>query len=348
MPSFFIMLDNHHSQKILYLRNIQWESKAANRTCGHQFLLRQVLAVFLTLGVIFSSTGCTPTNSSNNSQSTEPSMTQPVNTHQLKTLKIAVIPSRSPEKQKQATKILADYLEKSLSLPVNLEVPKDYDTTINLLVEGKVQMAYLGPLSYVQARQRNSQIEPIVAPIDKLTKRPWYTSVILARANSGIKTLKDLKGKRLSFVSKSSTSGYLVPTAALLNQGLDPERDFTTVSFAGSHDISIKALVSGKVDAAATNKEAYLESQKSQKINPQQYRVIWESDPIPTSPIVISRKLPPQLIEDLKKFLLNAPEGTLDLGVDSDGFTLVQDTDYEPIRQLQSALEAKLNQSQSQ
>lgn len=314
---------------------------------NYQCLLKQALAVVIASSIMLSSTGCTSTSSKNSSYATAPSTTQEIKTSHTETLKIAVIPSRSPEKQKAATKVLAQYLEKSLGQSVSVQVTKDYDAAIDLLVEGKVQMAYLGPLSYVQARQRNSQVEPIVAPIDKLTKRSWFTSVIIANSSHGIKTLKDLKGKRFGFVSKSSTSGYLVPTAALLKQGIDPEKDFTAVSYAGSHDSSVAALVSGNVDAVAADKKSYLDAQKANKIKAQQYKVIWESDPIPTSPIVISRQLSPQFIEKLKQFLLNAPEGTLDLGVDSDGFTLVKDEDYEPIRQLQTALKTKLKQSQS-
>ncbi|HEY9875970.1 MAG TPA: phosphate/phosphite/phosphonate ABC transporter substrate-binding protein [Candidatus Obscuribacterales bacterium] len=258
------------------------------------------------------------------------------------TLNMATIPWQVAANQQQQLQPLADYLSKTVGRPVKFQVAKDYDTAINLLVEGKVDLAQLGPLTYVKAKQRNPQLQPIVAPIEKTTGRPWYTSVIVVKNNSGINNLKDLKGKRFAFVSKSSASGYLVPLGALKGIGIEPEQDFAAVSYAGSHDKVKDELISGKVDAIANDKRSYVAQQKAGKIDSTKYKVIWESQPIPNTPIVASSKLPPQELTAIKKAFINAPEGIIDpSGSESAGYTLVQDEDYTPIRNLQQRLGLK-------
>lgn len=258
---------------------------------------------------------------------------------------VAVIPALSPNEQAKQLQSLAEYLEKSLGYPVNFQVAPNYEQAVELLVTNQVEVAYLGPLTYVQARQRNPQLEPIVAPIEKSTGRPWYTSVIVANTAQGIQSLSDLKGKRFAFVSRSSTSGYLVPMSHFRAIGLNPDQDFATVKYSGNHDKAEADLAAGTVDAIADSKPSLQKSQNAGKLDPKQYRVIWESAPIPMSPIVVSKQLAPEIVSSLKKALINAPEGLADVtGAQSAGYTLVEDADYEPIRQLQKRLETNSGQ----
>lgn len=261
-------------------------------------------------------------------------------------LNIAVIPSKNPVEQQKSLQPLAEYLAKTLGRQVSFQIAKDYQTPVNLIAEGQVQIAYLGPLAYVEAKQRNPQIQPIVAPIDKNTGRPWYTSVIVTNSNR-ISDVNDLRGKRFAFVSESSTSGYLMPLGHFKEMGIDPETDFTKVKFSGSH-AQVKAdLESGEVDAIANDKPSYLNEQKAGRFNPQQYKIIWESSPIPQGPIVVrADQLPPELVTNLKKALVSASEGLVDVnGAEAAGYTLVQDEDYEPIRKLQAQLNLKPGQA---
>ena len=179
---------------------------------------------------------------------------------QLTSINIAMSPSQSSAEQNQKRQLLANYLEEQLGLSVNIKIPPDYQTAIDLIAEDKVQMAYLGPLSYVQARQRNFQLEPLVAYIDKRTGRPWYTSVIVANSEEGIKAIADLPGKRVGFVNPSSTSGYLVPVAHLKSNNIDPEQDFAELKYTGSHNKNAAALESGELDAIGINKPTYLKA----------------------------------------------------------------------------------------
>ena len=306
---------------------------------------RTAIVMLLGLTVTLLNTGCTSTaqNDSNEAQSNlsrSPAKKLKNSEQQLTSISIAMSPSQSSAEQKQKRQLLANYLQEQLGLSVNIEIPQDYETAIALIAEGKVQMAYLGPFSYVKARQQNFQLEPLVAYIDKRTGRPWYTSAIVVNTESGIKTIADLKGKRVGFVNQSSTSGYLVPVAHLKSHNIDPERDFAELKYTGSHNKNAVALESGQVDAIGINKPTYLKARKSGQLPTEKYQLIWESDPIPNAPIVISRKLPIELKSNLQRALINAPQDLAALsGAKSDGYTLVRDEDYQPIRELQKILE---------
>ena len=304
-----------------------------------------VMIVLLSLTITLTNTGCRSTaqddsaslgKNVSNSSANKTNQAEP----QLTSINIAMSPSQSSAEQKQKRQLLANYLEEQLGLSVNIEIPPDYQTAIDLIAEDKVQMAYLGPLSYVQARQRNFQLEPLVAYIDKRTGRPWYTSVIVANSEKGIKEIADLSGKRVGFVNPSSTSGYLVPVAHLKSNNIDPEQDFAELKYTGSHNKNAAALESGELDAIGINKPTYLKALKSGQLPAEKYQVLWESDPIPNAPIVISKQLPADLKSNLQRALINAPQDLAALsGAKSDGYTLVQDRDYEPIRNLQKILE---------
>ena len=260
-------------------------------------------------------------------------------TKKLKNLKIGVLPNHSFTKSEGMTKALDGYLEKTLGLQIDFLIASEYQHIIDLLVEEKIDMAYLEASYYLEALERGAQIQPLVAPIDKYTGRPWFRSTIIVKSDSSIKNLSDLKGKRIAFVDKFCTSGYLVPAIAFQKLRIIPKYDFAQTTYAGTHYKSLKALQKGEVDAAATNIPFYMKLQKLGKLNPNEFRAIWESDSISQVPIVVSQKLPQELIEHLKLAFLQAPNGIEEImGIQSTGYTLVLDRDYARIRKLRKKL----------
>ncbi len=254
-------------------------------------------------------------------------------------LRVAVLPWQSSKGQQEKLQPLAKYLGTHLKHPVNFQITKNYTEAVDLIVKEEVDMAYLAALTYIKARERNPNIKPLVIPINRISGRPWYTSVIIADTTKNIKTIEDLKGKRFAFVSPSSTSGFLIPMNGLQTAGIDPTRDFSKIRYSGSHDQATQDLVDGVVDAVTNDKASFLRSQKSGKLDAN-YKIIWESGPIPAPPIVINtKKFTPKIIDQLQEILIDAPIGVVDVsGTESAGYTLGKDADFEEIRQIYTRL----------
>ncbi len=311
-------------QKFLYL---------CDKHVTKKHLFNKSIIIFLCVVMMLLNTGCSPTGSQS---SPLPGDKTPKN---LPPLKIGILPTQNAKDQQRMIQRFDHYLEKSLGRTIDVKLAKNYNEAVDWLVQEKVDIAYLGPLTYLEALDRGAKIEPLVAPIDKNTGQPWYRSCIIVKSDSSIKTLTDLSGKRVAFVDKSSTSGYLMPMAAFKKLNINPEQDFSQLIYAGNHTKSLEALENGIVDAAATNIPAYLKQQKKGKLTPQNSRILWESTPLPQSPVVGLKKLPPELIKQLKQAFINTPDGFEDItGTDSAGYTLVSPSDYEPIQQIRKDL----------
>ncbi|MEA5571087.1 phosphate/phosphite/phosphonate ABC transporter substrate-binding protein [Calothrix sp. UHCC 0171] len=252
-------------------------------------------------------------------------------------LRISVQPTQDRFEQERMIAPLDAHLEQVLGQQVDFIIAKNYQESVDMVVDGRANGVYGGVVSYFEALERGAKVKPLVAPIDADTVRPWYRSCLVVAANSSIKTLQDLKGKRVAFVDRSSTSGYLVPLAALKQEGIDPDRHFSQVVFGGTHGEIEELLATNQVDAIATNLATY--NQRQQQGEGEKPLIIWESDPIPHAPILVSSDLPPELIKKLKKAFLTTPAGIQDLmGAKSAGYTLVEDEDYESIGELRRQL----------
>ena len=301
-------------------------------------LFNKSIIMFLFVFMVLINTGCT--------QKVSHSSPPPVDEKNLPPLKIGILPMQNAKNQQQIIKRFDKYLEKSLNRKIEVKVAKNYNEAVNWLVQEQVDIAYLGQVTYLEALDKGAKIEPLVAPIDKNTGQPWYRSCIIIKSDSYIKTLTDLRGKRVAFVDKSSTSGYLMPLAAFKKLHIDPEQDFSKLIYTGNHTKSMEALENGIVDAVATNIPSYLKQQKTGKLASGNSRILWESKPLPTFPIVVSQKLPTELIKQLKQAFINTPDGIEDIsGTDFAGYTLISPSDYEPIQQLRQDLNLISRQS---
>jgi len=101
---------------------------------------------------------------------------------------------------------------------------------------------------------REIGVKPIATP--KVNGKFSYKGYIITKKTNNIRSLSDLKGKHFGYVDPKSASGYLYARHILKSNGLDPDRIFSKVSFMGTHDNVIKAVLNGEIDAGATYNEA--------------------------------------------------------------------------------------------
>ena len=165
-------------------------------------------------------------------------------------LRVSAIPDEAPTELQRKFKPLGDYLKKETGLEVQFTPVTDYAAVVEGLATGKIDLAWLGGFTYVQARLRtNGGATPIV----QRAEDEKFTSRFIVPADSPAKTLADLKGKTFAFGSPSSTSGSLMPRFYLLKAGIDPERDFKSVAFSGAHDATVAFVASGRAEAGVLN-----------------------------------------------------------------------------------------------
>jgi phosphonate transport system substrate-binding protein len=205
-------------------------------------------------------------------------------------LNMGLVPGEDPRVMVNDNQMLLDHLQKSLQMQVKPFVATDYNGVIEALRSKKLDIALLGPFSYVLATTV-ANVEAF-AMLETQKQGSTYRSVIIARKDHGIAGLKDLGGKTFAFVDPSSTSGHLFPKAALIKAGYNPDTYFSRVIFSGGHDASAIAVQNGKVDASAIA-DALIEIAYSRgMLKPDEVGVIWTSEPIPGAPVVYRRDLP--------------------------------------------------------
>ncbi len=163
-------------------------------------------------------------------------------------LRVTTIPEEAATEQVRKFTPIANYLEKRLGMKVEFTPVTDYPAAVEALVNKKVDLVWFGGFTHVQAQIRSGGK---IVPIAQREEDTRFQSVFIAKTDSGIKTLADLKGKQVSFGSASSTSGHLMPRANLMANNIFPEKDFQRVAYSGAHDATIASVVSGRVDAAA-------------------------------------------------------------------------------------------------
>jgi phosphonate transport system substrate-binding protein len=256
-------------------------------------------------------------------------------------LTIGLIPSEDSQAMIESSKQVLDDLQAKIGMPVVPFVATDYNGIIEALRSGKLDVAYLGPFSYVLATSV-ADVEAFSVAVTKKTGQSAYKSVILARKDSGIHSLADLKGHTFAFVDPSSASGHLFPKAGLEQAGFAPDSLFKRVIFSGSHDASILAVENKKVDAAAVADRIFASAVAKGVVKQDDFEIVWSSKPIPESPMVWRKALDPALkkkVADALASIKDVPWG--DQGV-LNGFQPTTDASYDVVRDTAKVLDLDL------
>jgi phosphonate transport system substrate-binding protein len=190
-------------------------------------------------------------------------------------LRVTAIPDESPTELARKAAPLVKYLEGKLGMKVEFTPVTDYAAAVETLVNKKVDLAWFGGFTFVQANVRSGGK---VLPLVQRAEDENFKSVFIT-SDPAIKTLADLKGKNVSFGSQSSTSGHLMPRSFLLQAGVDPDKDFKRVAFSGAHDATIAAVASGKVEAGALNASVWDKFVADKKVDTTKVRVFYTTPP---------------------------------------------------------------------
>jgi phosphonate transport system substrate-binding protein len=256
-------------------------------------------------------------------------------------LTVGLIPSEDSRAMIANSQAMMDMLSKALGFAVKPFVAADYNGVIEALRSKRLDVAYLGPFSYVLGATV-ADIEAFAVAETKKAGRTFYYSQIVAHKDSGIKTVKDLKGKTFAFVDPSSTSGHLFPKAGLMKVGFNPDKDFGRVIFSGSHDSSAIAVQNKKVDAAAIA-DRILDAAVSKGLVKREDLVeVWKSDPIPESPTVWRRDLPADLKARVQAAFLQVKDIPWSDQGELNGFHPTNDAAYNIIRDTAKVLNLDL------
>ena len=245
------------------------------------------------------------------------------------------------------SKAIAQLIQNESGIPVSVYLAKSYSNLAQAVQDGKVDFVFLSALSFVRLEKKaNLQIL-----LKHVWQEPFYYSTLLALKSSKIKSLQDLKGKRVAFVDKKSTSGYLYPKVMLKKNKVE-DSFFSEIRFSSSHSESVNLLNQNAVDAifvfaddpkASTSAwKQYTANAKSNDIS-----VLWVSDPIPNDPFCVRSEFYekfPKTVHTVMYSLIDAKErlegkkGIIDI-LSSRGFVPATSRQYDPIREMVKELD---------
>ncbi|OUS07853.1 phosphonate ABC transporter substrate-binding protein [Rhodobacterales bacterium 52_120_T64] len=199
---------------------------------------------------------------------------------------------------------LIERYETLLGVPVKLFPAADYAGVIEGLLGGTLDYAELGSSGYAAVYLEDpNAVEPFATTV-QLDGATGYHSVMVARADSGIATLDDMADKSLGFADPNSTSGYLIPSVSLPQQGYVIEDFFGSTTFSGGHEQNILAVLNGDVDGGVTWTSGVGEWEEGFSagnlrkmvdkglLDMNDLQLLWTSPIIPNGPLVLRTSLP--------------------------------------------------------
>lgn len=226
--------------------------------------------------------------------------------HAQQVFRITAIPDESPTELARKAEPLVKYLESKLGMPVVFTPVTDYAASVEALINKKVDLAWFGGFTFVQAHVRSGGK---VIPVAQREEDERFRSVFIT-GDPAIQTLADLKGKDVSFGSQSSTSGHLMPRSFLLQAGVDPDKDFRRVAYSGAHDATIAAVASGKVQAGALNISVWEKFVADKKVDTAKVRAFYTTPPYYDYNWTVHADMPAALREKLTQALLSLSRDT--------------------------------------
>ncbi|OFX13234.1 MAG: hypothetical protein A2Z18_08290 [Armatimonadetes bacterium RBG_16_58_9] len=265
-------------------------------------------------------------------------------------IKMALVPSLDTQKLVKSGEMLGEMLERETGLKFDVSVPVSYAAVVAAMGAGTVDVGWLSPLPYVLARDQYG-VEVVLTTVRDNSTVYW--SFIIARTDTGISTLADLKGKTFAYGDPVSTSGCLYAKDLIRRSGYDPDKFFSQVQYAGAHDKVVMAVYNKQVDGGAIYGGVVSDAREKVadtiKDVMDKTRVVSKSMSIPNDTVSARKGLPPEIVRKVADGLMKiakSDEGriaVMDLyGID--GFVKAKDSDYDSVRQVAQTEGIKLEQ----
>lgn len=260
-------------------------------------------------------------------------------------LKFSLVPTQDTVRELTYYKPILDQLQKNTGKRIEFYMPTSYSSVVEALLGKWVDVAVLGPESYVIARKQEPTIE-VFGTYSRLKNGiqeagPGYKSVLITKKGSRFTDVASLKGAVLALVDPASTSGALVPEHVFPKATNTPAlKDyFSRVVFSGGHDLGAIAVMEGKADAAFVASHRFMETVNAGKVKQEDFNYLWFSPLIPQDPFVLRNTL----CEDVKKKIIDtfmAVDNTEDgrkylANVKSEKVVRMSDSDYNVVRDVQ-------------
>jgi phosphonate transport system substrate-binding protein len=193
-----------------------------------------------------------------------------------------------------------------LGREVDIVILPDYASTVAALGDGRVDFAYLGGLTYVKAHMQYG-----VVPLVQRSSDTQFHALFITRADSSIRSLNDLRGRKFAFGDVNSTSGHVMPYLELRQAGIDPDKELT-VRYTGSHPATIRAVETRLVDAGAVDESIFQSLLSEGKIEAGAFRIFHVSKPFVDTVWVARKKVSSEDQENFAKVFIALKQGLND------------------------------------
>lgn len=217
---------------------------------------------------------------------------------------IGLIPEENIFNQMERYRPLADYLTGKIGVKVKLTILSRYGSIIDSFVTRKMDGAFFGIFTGVLAMEKLG-VEPVARPLN-LDGKSTVNSYIFVRKDSGIKTVKDMRGKRIVFVDKLTATGYLFAIAFLREKGVqDIDKYFGEYFFTGSHGSAVYSVLDNRADIGSVKSKVFNRMVEKDPAIKDDLNIIAKSDEFPDTTLCIRKDLPAEIKTRIKQALLN-------------------------------------------
>ena len=269
-----------------------------------------------------------------------------------KELKVQFVPSQNAETLEAKAKPLEKLLGDKLGIPIKVTVSPDYNTIVEAMASKQVDVGFLPPNAYVLAHDNRKAADLLLQAqrygVNDETGQPttdkvnFYKAMIIVKKDSPIKSLADLKGKKMGWQDVTSSAGYVFPAAELKAAGVDPDTDVQGVTIKG-HDAAVMALLNGQVDAVAIFQDARNTVKKDVPDVFEQTRVLHFTAPIPNDTISVRSDMDQAWRDKISQAFIdigNDPEGQkiIEEIYTHVGYEKGDDKNFEPVRKYAEAV----------